>query len=39
MINRENPSEKIPCDIVAGAGKNSHSPITPATPEEKTVRL
>ena len=39
MISRENPSEKIPCDIAAGTGKNSHSPIPTAAPEEKTVQL
>ena len=33
------PSEKLPCDIAAGFGKNSHSPITPPAPEEKTVSL
>ena len=38
MISREKPSEKLPCDIIAGAGKASHSPITPPTPEEKTVQ-
>ena len=38
MISREKPSEKIPCDIIAGAGKASHSPITPM-PEGKNVSL
>lgn len=37
MSRREElyPSEKIPCDITAGAGKTSHSPIAPPTPEDK----
>lgn len=39
MISRENPSEKIHCDIIAGAGKTSHSPLSPAAPEEKNVRI
>ena len=37
MISRENQSEKIPCDIIAGTGKISHSPVASPTPEEKIV--
>ena len=37
MIDRISPCEQIPCDIVAGAGNSSHSPVTP-TPEEKITR-
>ena len=30
-------SEKIPCDIIAGAGKTSHSPISSPKPGGKAV--
>lgn len=31
-------SENIPCDIVAGAGKTAHSPISFPKPEGKAVQ-
>ena len=33
------PTEKIPCDIIAGTGKLSHSPVAPSAPEDKIIRL
>lgn len=33
------PSEKIPCDIIAGMDKTSHSPISPTAPEDKIMRI
>ena len=38
MISRTSPCEKIPCDIVAGADKTSHSPVSPTAPEDRIVR-
>lgn len=38
MISRAKPCESIPCDIIAGAGKTSHSPVTPPAPEDKAVQ-
>lgn len=32
-----NISEKIPCDIIAGAGNSIHSPIASPAPEEKII--
>lgn len=32
------PTEKIPCDISAGADKTSHSPVSPIPPEDKILR-
>ena len=32
------PSEKIPCDIIAGTDKTTHSPIAPSAPEDKIMR-
>lgn len=38
MINRTAPNEKIPCDIIAGADKTAHSPVSSPAPEDRIIR-